>query len=109
MGDRKPASGIRHWLLEMGGIADKSCFVMLCGTRGLKHWRKINGFGNNYFGWGGEAFVRFDKGYLKVFVERVERGERVEGERNRAEFHRVLKRRNNIKQAQNETLVLTPC
>eukprot|EP00931_Biecheleriopsis_adriatica_P067644 TRINITY_DN41754_c0_g1_i1.p1 TRINITY_DN41754_c0_g1~~TRINITY_DN41754_c0_g1_i1.p1 ORF type:complete len:916 (+),score=147.29 TRINITY_DN41754_c0_g1_i1:65-2812(+) len=20
----------------------------------LKHWRKINGFGNNYFGWGGE-------------------------------------------------------
>ena len=21
---------------------------------GLKHWRKINGFGNNYFGWGGE-------------------------------------------------------
>ena len=24
-------------------------------TRGLKHWRKINGFGNNYFGWGGEV------------------------------------------------------
>ena len=22
---------------------------------GLRHWRKINGFGNNYFGWGGEA------------------------------------------------------
>ena len=20
----------------------------------LKHWRAINGFGNNYFGWGGE-------------------------------------------------------
>ena len=20
----------------------------------LKHWRMINGFGNNYFGWGGE-------------------------------------------------------
>jgi hypothetical protein len=48
-------------LLEIG---DTSWHILtLCGTRGLKHWRKINGFGNNYFGWGGEALVvKFDKG-----------------------------------------------
>eukprot|EP00930_Biecheleria_cincta_P074443 TRINITY_DN61662_c0_g1_i1.p1 TRINITY_DN61662_c0_g1~~TRINITY_DN61662_c0_g1_i1.p1 ORF type:complete len:936 (-),score=112.30 TRINITY_DN61662_c0_g1_i1:117-2873(-) len=32
------------YLQSAGGIVGMS----------LKHWRKINGFGNNYFGWGGE-------------------------------------------------------
>ena len=32
------------YLTSAGGIVSMS----------LKHWRKINGFGNNYFGWGGE-------------------------------------------------------
>eukprot|EP00933_Yihiella_yeosuensis_P043733 TRINITY_DN3864_c0_g1_i4.p1 TRINITY_DN3864_c0_g1~~TRINITY_DN3864_c0_g1_i4.p1 ORF type:complete len:972 (+),score=148.05 TRINITY_DN3864_c0_g1_i4:120-2918(+) len=32
------------YLKSAGGIVGMS----------LKHWRKINGFGNNYFGWGGE-------------------------------------------------------
>ncbi|CAE8631386.1 unnamed protein product, partial [Polarella glacialis] len=32
------------YLTSAGGIVGMS----------LKHWRKINGFGNNYFGWGGE-------------------------------------------------------
>lgn len=32
------------YMTSAGGIVSMS----------LKHWRKINGFGNNYFGWGGE-------------------------------------------------------
>ncbi|CAJ1447097.1 unnamed protein product [Effrenium voratum] len=32
------------YLTSAGGIVGMS----------LRHWRKINGFGNNYFGWGGE-------------------------------------------------------
>lgn len=32
------------YMTSAGGIVGMS----------LKHWRAINGFGNNYFGWGGE-------------------------------------------------------